>query len=730
MAQSQLSTRGIPLKRILFTILALLFRAETCLAAFVIFGVASTAGSDPTSNVLPNYDDVYANWTVAGALTVPTRSTQCGSTINPSLVTPPATGDDADNIAVAIAACSAGDFVQLGSGTFVLDTSEYILLNKGVSIRGTGTCGGSSSPYCATVLTYRNGTVPYYATDAAHNCGTGSGPFTFASCGTLPMIYIAPEGQNEQRWGGANCNNSSSATGCTNSVALTADAAQGDTLIHVASTSGFSVGQWIRIDEASGAVTQSNPANNPSSTMFAAPDAVNTSGSPATGKIVYAGASVEYGGLYGALYDRETSELKKISAIGSGTITFDSPLTIAFRSSGNYHAQIYAPFDASGVAEPFLTGAGVENLSITRADYGSIYMSFCAGCWIKNVEAANWIYGVALDNVARSVVTGSFFHDCMVCANSGQEYPFAIDGASTENLIDNNIFLFGGKGMVGRACGGGNVVSYNYVDKQFYMASNGNPANWWSDSGVNGAHYTGCHHVLFEGNWGSNCNNDTVNHGNVVYLVYFRNDCTGLRTNFNDPSLALSTSSTYNAADAPVSDASGISYAPGNPYPYAGGPGPLSAAGAQQWGYWFGWVGNVLGEASQTTSGNGWTYAAYNQNTGKIMWLLGWGNGSSSDPNLNGTNGFFLFRHGNYDYYDVSIVDWATGYSHTLPNSFYVSAQPSFFGSSGANCIYPWPWVTPTAGSPLQTPTGTGCISTDGLPAKARYDAGTPFVQP
>jgi hypothetical protein len=45
-----------------------------------------------------------------------------------------------------------------------------------------------------------------------------------------------------------------------------------------------------------------------------------------------------------------------------------------------------------------------------------------------------------------------------------------------------------------------------------------------------------------------------------------------------------------------------------------------------------------------------------------------------------------------------------------IPNSMYLTAKPAFFGH------YPWPWVNPTTGA------------TYTLPAKARYDAGTPFA--
>jgi hypothetical protein len=166
----------------------------------------------------------------------------------------------------------------------------------------------------------------------------------------------------------------------------------------------------------------------------------------------------------------------------------------------------------------------------------------------------------------------------------------------------------------------------------------------------------------------------------------------------------------------------------------------MRALATMRWDYWMAFVGNVAGTSGVTTTANGFTYQQFSE-TNKTIWLLGWSGSECqgcSDNNLNGTTGNYYFRHANYDFLNNAIVDYASGTpcgagvacSHSLPNSFYASAQPAFFGPSGAHCTYPWPWVTPTGSTPLQTPTGVGCTSSDGLPAKARWDAGTPFIQP
>jgi hypothetical protein len=224
--------------------------------------------------------------------------------------------------------------------------------------------------------------------------------------------------------------------------------------------------------------------------------------------------------------------------------------------------------------------------------------------------------------------------------------------------------------------------------------------------------------MLFEGNWGDNLDNDDT-HGNAVYHTYFRNWGTALRSPFTDPSL-----------NKTVNDATGTAYACGTSGPSGcslNAPGPLRAAGPMMHDYWFAYVGNVLGTSGVTVAPN-WIYSG-NFNDNQTIWLLGWNsdanNPTKSDPNLTASSGAFIFKHGNYDYVDRGIADWTSGYSQTLPNSFYLSNKPAFF-SAGASCTYAWPWVTTTGSSQIQTNSCSG----SGLPAKARFDAGTPFTQP
>jgi hypothetical protein len=94
--------------------------------------------------------------------------------------------------------------------------------------------------------------------------------------------------------------------------------------------------------------------------------------------------------------------------------------------------------------------------------------------------------------------------------------------------------------------------------------------------------------------------------------------------------------------------------------------------------------------------------------------LLGWDDISPQpyDPETAAT----AIRHGNFDYL-TNAVRWDPNSSERrLPASLYRADRPDFFEAGSG---YTWPWVDPSGPTKLYT-----------LPAKARYDAGTPFAQP
>jgi hypothetical protein len=322
--------------------------------------------------------------------------------------------------------------------------------------------------------------------------------------------------------------------------------------------------------------------------------------------------------------------------------------------------------------------------------------------------------GINVEYSVRVQIDTTLVNNCGHSTNSGGEYPIHLESAATETYVVNSITRLCGKSMTGKT-GGGNVIAYGYFDDTMYDAFNGSTADYFMDNAANGAHFAGTHNDLFEGNWSDNLDGDDT-HGNAVYHTFFRNWGTGLRTAFTDPSNGKT-----------VDDFNGIGWTcPSSPTTCtANAPGPLRAAGPMMHHYWYAFVGNVLGSASKTTTANGWSYQG-SEAVPKAIWFSGWNNDASNptktDPNL--TSFSFMFRSGNYDYVTGTINDWATGYSQTLPNSLYLTSKPAFF--TGATCTYPWPWVTSQSSPYIQTNSCGG----SGLPAQARWNAGTPFVQP
>ena len=200
------------------------------------------------SSTVPTYNDASNNWKNAGLLSVggiPNRTTLC-ATVNPL----GGGRDDFIDIQNAINNCPAGEVVQLGAGAFTVHMADLpIQISKGISLRGTGSCGGLSSPYCQTSINVSDGLQPYQPNGP--QCGTSTSAEAACPNGGPAVIQIAPVNP-DYNYSWAECGNVGTklGTGC-GATPLATDAAQGQTTIRLTSTSPFSVGQWVLIDEAS-----------------------------------------------------------------------------------------------------------------------------------------------------------------------------------------------------------------------------------------------------------------------------------------------------------------------------------------------------------------------------------------------------------------------------------------------------------------------------------------------
>jgi len=380
--------------------------------------------------------------------------------------------------------------------------------------------------------------------------------------------------------------------------------------------------------------------------------------------------------------DRVTAEVKEIAAVTGNVVTFNTPLHIDYRVSHN--AQLTP---ATGSTDVHVRFAGVESLTATGGSDGAIRLEHAAYSWLRGVEITLWIgEGIAINKGFRVEVRESYIHDAAWAQPGGAGYAISLAAGTADTLVENNVLVKANKVMVARCAGAGSVFGYNYTDDGYI-----NTIESWIEVGLNASHMVGPHHVLFEGNYGVNWDSDHT-HGNSIYHTVFRNHLRAIRRPFVNPFTGDT-----------VDDA-----APRTP-----AYGPRRCIGATGYSYWMSFVGNVLGAEGQM---DGFTYdvtGVLGMNTPAI-WLLGWDDASPQpyDPATAATT----VRHGNFDYLTNSVVWDPASTDQTLPDSLYLARKPAFFNAGSG---YVWPWVDPVGTTKLWT-----------LPAKARYQAGTPFTQP
>lgn len=466
-------------------------------------------------------------------------------------------------------------------------------------------------------------------------------------------------------------NNAESAT------PLAAPVAAGANAVVVANAAGFAVGQIVLLDEASGAGWQPDILW-PGREIWASPgDRVVWQKHKPYYRYVDDFDSKTYpytpgsAGCWFANCDRPINEIHRIAAISGNTVTFDSPVTISYRVS--HQAQLHR------WRIPHTRMAGIEDLTVSGGDDGNIKFLWCAYCWASDVESKSWLGdGIAINFSFRVQLEGDYVHNPVWPVPGGGGYNLSLAWGSSEILIENCISVLANKVLVMRSAGAGSVVAYNYMDDGY-----SNSQDHWVEIGLNGSHMAGSHHVLFEGNDSFNIDSDQT-HGNSIYQTFFRNYASGLRRPFT-------------ALDGTfIDDAKGCC-------------GPLRAAGAHAYAYWFSFIGNVLGTPGHT---KGWVYDAKggpNAMPPPGIWMLGYMDISPQgyDPRVAAT----AIRDGNFDYLTNTTHWLQSDTAHVLPDSLFLSRKPAFFAG------YHWPWVIPGGAGPHLYV----------LPAKARYDAGTPF---
>ena len=642
--------------------------------------------TDPTIGLLPSDRDAWANWKMAGLLSlggIPTRSGVC----NPGGLNPIGGGsDDTANIQNAINNCStpcatyvssAACVIQLNAGTFTLSSNTPVIVNKGVVVRGQGAG--------VTILSRTNGAVPGTNTSTTYpifqmGAGAGWGPSqALASDGTIGSTSITLASAPSGIAAGSVINLSELALGQAMSDCCVGTG-QGAT-VQVWADPTYRFERNAHNPVAPGGLDSDCFSNN-----FAACDSQHTDMSAYS--IVDGGVQAEY---------------KMVTGVGTqclggsaNTVCFDDPLTLTYRAANSAAIEVFT-------SEARF--AGVENLTMQLGGNGNMTFQGCTYCWAKGVESYHW-YGEGFlfaQGAFRDDIENYWSHNAAWPVNGGGGYSIGMRYGSSEDYIANGVSMLANKVIVVQASGAGSVVAYNYMDDGYISGNSG-----WVETGLNCSHLVGSHHVLFEGNRAFNVDSDFT-HGSSDNCTYFRNDITGIRAAFTGEFDGISRDDTTGCC------------------------GPLRSLASHPYTYWTSFIGNIAGLSGITTPTNGWVYSNNGSAGGNAgppsMLKLGWddfntnptstkddvantiypaaasGTGPTYNtasvcnsfltaPNSNGVNDpCQTIVDGNYDYV-TGTTTWASNdTAHTLPASFYTFTAPPFFSGQTWPPIDP---ITPT----------------------------------
>jgi len=426
---------------------------------------------------------------------------------------------------------------------------------------------------------------------------------------------------------------------------ITSGATAGSTSIVLASTSGVTTNSYLTIAETNNSSFVSASGSEGPCTWC---DGWTSDGHLARGQIV------------------------QVTGVSGTTVTISPGLYSAYANT-----PIAVPFTMSA------SYAGVENLQVhaNNTGYNANYgLTTCAYCWVKGVES-NYTDG---DQVSvywgfRDEIRDSYFSNAFVHESGSNDQSIRLALKTSATLVENNILERCHVSIMFEWGAAGNVTAYNYTEGELDQ----NSPNFV----IGGFDFHGAHPQfnLLEGNVGTVIEPDSI-WGTSSQITAFRNWVIGTNqvcTPYTGRGTVACTS-TYAFQAARAMD---ISY--------------LSTLDN--------FVGNVVGSAqaesmlaygsvtmTKVDSVEYPTTRSYDADV--YNWSFGYGeagddgsgtgcSGGTPPCHLAGTSATDLL-HGNYSNITGAIT-WATGVTHTLPPSFYLTAKPSWWGS------LPYPAIGP-----------------------------------
>lgn len=390
---------------------------------FALTGFASVAGATYS---LPASRSVVWQGNVGVSGDIPARTT-IYTTLSPS------GADDSTTIQTALNNCPSGQVVKLNAGTF--NISKQITMKSNVVLRGAGM--GSTIIKGSTAI----------ASQSIINVALGF------SLGT--------------------------------SVNLTS-ATKGSTSITTATAHGWTVGDYILIDQLNDAAGDP-PVSN-----------VGTNGTFA------------YGGRSSGT--RSLGQIAKVTAIPtSTTATLEIPLYWTFNPA----------LTAQGTKlNGVIVNTGIEELTVdnllsySSSQNGTIQIAYASNCWLYHVE----VVGAYLSAVSSKMAYRNTYRGCKVhegtlptpSYKSSRAYGIYFNSFGSANLVEDNQLYHLWFGVIMAGAVSGNVISYNYIDQLLADTA-------WNTSAIA---FHGAHPVmnLIEGNysfgrlmaddvWGDSSNN-------------------------------------------------------------------------------------------------------------------------------------------------------------------------------------------------------------------------------
>jgi hypothetical protein len=639
------------------------------------------------------------DWTQAGVQGgIPSITAQCGSTIaafgSSSAYASPAP------INIAITGCPAGQFVQLGSGDFYLNSGITWNGTSGVVLRGMGanntrlhfsninSCGGLGAVACLI-----DSSPVYQDSTAVQPGGTQAANWTAgytAGATSLTIASVGSAGIKNGQWIFLDQNLQEIFVTLSESGTTATATAAGKL------PSTFTNGATLRLFNASVAgyntmtATLSNVNRSAGTFQYTTASAGlgNATGGVAVvdnGSLVmcesyqlcgYAGAQSSSDGIGRNVNGsrRQIFQAVQVVAGCSSRCSGAGPFTITI-SPG-----LYIPADSGmspGIWWPTqVTSDGIEELLLDQSantggntGTGGIVMYDCFGCWAKAVaETDAWLNHVWLFQSAQDTIESGYFYG--VHSGGGIESYGVESYMASNNLIQNNIFQQISAPFMGGPTEG-TVFAYNYALNDPSGAASVLSAMVWATHDVD-------QYSLFEGNIGPQGRADST-FANGDFNTFFRNRFTG--------------------AD----------YADGQQksvYTYP--------VGLEFWNRFYNLIGNVLGtngyhnnyESSPNVCGSSCN------NASASIYVFGFAGAANQtctnstycppDSNVATT----VMRWGNYDTVNAAVrfansevpsglAQYANAVpgSQALPASFYLNSVPSFFNTPQGTLT--WPLIGP-----------------------------------